>query len=220
MENNSKEMAKTPPIEQAQPSSRRNFLRSAGLGGLSLAGFMFLPIEDTIAQTTSKVNKMSNPSELKITDLRYTTLMHLGRPITIVRLETNQDIYGLGEVRDGADKRYALMLKSKLIGLNPSNVEKVFKTLKQYGGHGRNGGGVSGIEMALWDLAGKSYDVPCWKLLGGKYRDKIRLYADTHGDPDTQKIIAKVKNRVDNEGFTWLKMTRLFNLAQGHPGSM
>ena len=167
---------------------RRDFLKKTALGGLSLAGSFFLPIEDTIAQVTSKVNRFSSPSDLTITDLRYTTVMHLGRPISIIRLDTNQGIYGLGEVRDGGDKRFALMLKSKLLGQNPSNVEKVFKSIKQFGGHGRSGGGVSGVEMALWDLAGKTYNVPVWKLLGGRYRDKVRLYADTHGDTDIESV--------------------------------
>jgi L-alanine-DL-glutamate epimerase-like enolase superfamily enzyme len=200
-------------------SGRRSFLKNAGIGGLSLAGFMSLPIEETIAQSTSKVNRLSNPSDLKITDLRTVTVMHLGRPIPLLKIDTNQGIYGLGEVRDGGDKRYALMLKSRLIGQNPCNVEKIFKTIKQFGGHGRDGGGVSGVEMGLWDLAGKAYGVPVWMLLGGKYRDKVRLYADTHGDTDIEIIKRKVKRRVEEEGFTWLKMTRLFNLGQGTPGS-
>lgn len=52
---------------------------------------------------------------------------------------------GLGEVRDIADPRYALMLKSRILGLNPCNVEQIFKVIKQFGGHGRQGGGVSGV---------------------------------------------------------------------------
>jgi L-alanine-DL-glutamate epimerase-like enolase superfamily enzyme len=179
---------------------------------------MLLPIEDTIAQVTSKVNRSSNPSDLKITDLRYVTVMHLGRPITLIRIYTNQDLYGLGEVRDGADKRYALMLKSRLLGQNPSNVERIFKLIKQHGGHNRDGGGVSGVEMALWDLAGKAYGAPVWMLLGGKYRDRVRLYADTHGDTDIGLIKEKVSRRINEEGFTWIKMTRLRNLGEGKSG--
>ena len=51
--------------------------------------------------------------------------------------------------------------------------------MKKFGNWGREGGGVSGIEIALWDLIGKVYGVPCYQFLGGKYRDKVRLYADT-----------------------------------------
>lgn len=221
MKNHLKKISVENDVNETTPGTkdRRSFLKKTAIGGLSLAGFMLLPIEDTIAHVTSKVNKFSSPSDLKITDLRYTTIMHLGRPITIIRLDTNQEIYGLGEVRDGADKRYALMLKSHLVGQNPSNVEKIFKSIKQFGGHGRDGGGVSGVEMALWDLAGKTLGAPCWKLLGGRYRNKVRLYADTHGDTDIEKIKAKVKHRIEEEGFTWLKMTRLFNLGRGKPGA-
>ena len=97
----------------------------------------------------------------------------------IIRIDTNQGIYGLGEVRDAADVRYALMLKSRILGKNPCNVEQIFKSIKQFGGQARQAGGVCAVEMALWDICGKAYNVPCWQLLGGRYRDKIRMYADT-----------------------------------------
>ncbi len=182
----------------AQENGRRGFLKKAALGGLALGGMMHASIEDTIAHTTSQVKKSSAPSELKITDLRYA-----GR---IIKIDTNQGIYGLGEVRDGGDVRYALMLKSRILGQNPCNVEMIFKIIRQFGYHGRQGGGVCAVEMALWDLCGKAYGVPAWQLLGGRYRDKVRLYADTpdRGGPD--EIAAAIKNRIEVQGFTWLKM--------------
>ena len=110
---------------------RRNFLKKSLLGGISLAGMMTLPIEDTIAQTTANVSRSSSPSELKITDLRYCRTGVLGNT-AIIRIDTNQGIYGLGEVRDGADVRYALMLKSRILGMNPCNVEMIFKIIRQF----------------------------------------------------------------------------------------
>ena len=74
--------------------------------------------------------------------------------------------------------------------------------------------------MALWDLTGKAYDAPVWKLLGGRFRDRIRLYADTHGDQDYNLIREKVKTRVQQQGFTWLKMTRVFNVLKDVPGTL
>ena len=168
---------------------RRKFLKNSVLGGISLGGMFFAPIEEVVAATTSKVSRVSSPSELKITDLRYVIVEHLGRPCPILRIDTNQDIYGLGEVRDGGDKKYALLLKKHLLGKNPCDVERIFKIIKPHGGHGRLGGGVSGVEMALWDLAGKALGVPVWQLLGGQYRDKVRLYADTHADTDFDLIV-------------------------------
>ncbi|HOX75342.1 MAG TPA: mandelate racemase/muconate lactonizing enzyme family protein, partial [Bacteroidales bacterium] len=163
---------------------------------------MSLSLEDTIAQTTQKVSRASSPSDLKITDMRYATIMNKH----IIRIDTNQGIYGLGEVRDGADVRYALFLKSRILGLNPCNVEMIFKIIRQYGYHGRQGGGVCAVEMALWDLTGKAYNVPAWQLLGGRYRDKIRMYADTPGADDPVKFAEVMKLRVQEQGFTWLKM--------------
>ena len=95
--------------------NRRSFLKKTALGGMTLSGLMGLNVQDTLAQTTSKVNRASAPSDLKITDLRYCVTTVLGRT-AIIRIDTNQGIYGLGEVRDGADPRYALMLKSRILG--------------------------------------------------------------------------------------------------------
>ena len=63
-------------------------------------------------------------------------------------------------------QEYALVLKSRLLGQNPCNVDQVFRRIKQFGNHGRQGGGVSGVELALWDLAGKAYGVPVYQMLG------------------------------------------------------
>lgn len=68
----------------------------------------------------------SRPSELKITDLRFAIVGHDNWRWPLLRIYTNQGITGLGEVRDGASVRYALMLKSRLLGENPCNVERVF----------------------------------------------------------------------------------------------
>lgn len=123
----------------------------------------------------------------------------------LIRLYTNQGLVGLGEVRDGASARYALMLKSRLLGENPCNVDKLFRIIKQFGGHGRLGGGVCGVEMALMDLAGKAYGVPAYMLAGGKFRDKIRVYADTPSLEDPAEMGKALKGRMDR-GFTFLKM--------------
>ena len=79
-------------------NSRRSFFKKSALGGLALGGsFMFSPFEDVMAHSTSKVNRYSAPSDLKITDLRYAVTAVMGRT-AIIRIDTNQCIYGLGEV--------------------------------------------------------------------------------------------------------------------------
>ncbi|MCU0362623.1 MAG: twin-arginine translocation signal domain-containing protein, partial [Bacteroidales bacterium] len=200
----------------ATDNSRRAFLKRTALGGIALGGLMSLRIEDTIAQTTQNVQRSSAPSELKITDMRYATIMNKH----IIRIDTNQGIYGLGEVRDGADVRYALMLKSRILGLNPCNVEMLFKIIRQFGYHGRQGGGVCAVEMALWDLTGKAYNVPAWQLLGGRYRDKVRLYADTPGAENPTQFAEVMKRRVEVQGFTWLKMDLGIHVVAKNPGSL
>jgi L-alanine-DL-glutamate epimerase-like enolase superfamily enzyme len=199
--------------------NRREFLKKTALGGVSLAAMMGLTFEDTIAQTTSRINKASSPSDLKITDLRYATTAVMGRT-AIIRIDTNQGIYGLGEVRDGADPRYALMLKSRILGENPCNVEKIFKIIKQFGGPARQAGGVCAVEMALWDLCGKAYNVPAWQLLGGRYRDTIRLYADTPEGKNPEEQKEKIKFRTETQGYTWLKMDVSINEIMHIPGAL
>lgn len=164
----------------------------------------------------SYVRASSHPSELKITDMRIVRTQ-VGGPI--LKLYTNQDIYGLGEVRDGGSPTYALMLKSRLIGENPCNVDKVFRKIKQFGHHGRQGGGISGIEMALMDLAGKAYGVPCYQLAGGKFRDRIRCYSDTPSLKDAEEMGKKLQSRIDR-GFTFLKMDVGVGLLRGIEGTI
>jgi len=203
----------------ATGNNRRNFLKKTALGGIALGGLMHLSIEDTIAQTTSGVSRASSPSDLKITDMRYAITSVLGRT-AIIRIDTNQGIYGLGEVRDGADVRYALMLKSRILGLNPCNVEMIFKIIKQFGGQGRQAGGVCGVEMALWDIVGKAYNVPAWQLLGGRYRDKVRLYADTPQGKSHDEQAERIAYRIEEQGYTWLKMDVSINSLRDIPGTL
>jgi L-alanine-DL-glutamate epimerase-like enolase superfamily enzyme len=202
--------------EPSSKNGRRDFLKKAALGSVALGGMMKLSAEDSIAMTTQEVKRASSPSELKITDMRIANIYNKW----IIRIDTNQGIYGLGEVRDGADGRYALFLKSRLLGLNPCNVEMIWKIIRQFGFHGRQGGGVCAVEMAMWDLCGKAYGVPAWQFLGGRYRDKIRLYADTPGAGDPVKFAETMKKRVDGQGFTWLKMDLGIHVVNKIPGAL
>lgn len=167
------------------------------------------------------INTSSAPSQLKITDMRFADLVGAPMDCTILRLETNQGICGYGEIRDFSNKMYALQLKRLLIGENPCDVNRIFEKMKPFGGHGRQGGGVSGIETALWDLAGKAYGVPVYQLLGGKYRDKIRIYCDTdvegkHSGADMGRAI---KQRMES-GYSMVKMDLGIDLLVDIPGAV
>ena len=207
--------------KNAEPENpRRSFFKKSALGGIALgSSFMFSPIEDLVAQSTSGVNRYSNPSDLKITDLRYAVTTVLGRT-AIIRIDTNQGVYGLGEVRDGADERYALMLKSRILGMNPCNVEQIFKIIRQFGGQSRQAGGVCAVEMALWDICGKAYNVPAWQLLGGRYRDTVRMYADTPEAKSPEEQRKLIKFRTEEQGYTWLKMDVSIGELLNIPGAI
>ncbi len=197
-----------------QGDGRRSFFKKAILG-LGVSAWT----NDHLDALPQNVNSNSQPSGLKITDLRVLTIGRAPMTCPIIRIDTNQGIYGLGEVRDGASKNYALMLKSRLLEQNPCNIDKLFRRVKQFGGHSRQGGGVSAVEMALWDVAGKAYNVPVYQMLGGKFRDKIRCYADTTESPDPKVYGQRLKARRD-QGFTWLKMDLGVDLVANVPGAL
>ena len=185
--------------------NRRDWLKYLGLGAVAGAtGCRSLTLAEETEAVRGRVNTNSEPSKLKITDLRVVPMGAQFRSY-VVRLDTNQGISGYGEMRDGASATYALMLKSRVVGENPCQVDRIFRKLKQFGGHGRQAGGVVAIEMACWDLAGKAWGVPCWQMLGGKFRDKIRMYADTPGRRDPKEMGQRMKQRRER-GFSFLKM--------------
>lgn len=165
------------------------------------------------------MNKLSSPSDLRITDMRIANTV--GKPFrsTFIRIDTNQGISGYGEVRDGGSKTYALMLKSRILGENPCNIDKIFRKIKQFGHHARQGGGVCGIEMALFDLAGKAYGVPAYQLLGGKFRDQVLCYCDTDSVTDGKAMGRRLKRRMEM-GFRFLKMDVGIGLLKDVPGAL
>ncbi|APX97773.1 mandelate racemase/muconate lactonizing enzyme family protein [Natronorubrum daqingense] len=104
----------------------------------------------------------------------------------IVEIETDAGVTGIGEsYRGGGVPELVEYTKRFLIGENPLDVERLFRQIVQeMSGHGGTTGKVvtaaSGIEIALWDAAGKILDVPVYQLLGGKFRDEVRMYCDCH----------------------------------------
>ncbi len=195
---------------------RRGVLKgsAAALGGALLSG-------EPMEAYPKGVNTDSSPSALRITDLRVATVVKPGPgPCPIIRIDTNQGVYGLGEVRDGASATYALMLKNRILGENPLQVDRIFRKIKQFGGPARQAGGVCAVEMALWDIAGKVYNVPVYVMLGGKFRDKIRVYADTTESDDPKIYAQRMKERKEVMGLTWLKMDLGVEMVADKPGTV
>ena len=160
-----------------------------------------------------------DPSTLKITDMRFADIDGAPKRCTLIKLYTNQGLIGYGEVRDASSRTYAAMLKSRILGENPCNVEKIFRRIKQFGGDSRQAGGVCGIELACWDLAGKAWGVPVWQLLGGKFRDRIRCYCDTDSEGGGRDMGKALKERMA-KGFTFLKMDLGIELLMNVPGAL
>jgi L-alanine-DL-glutamate epimerase-like enolase superfamily enzyme len=165
---------------------------------------MMAPASSAQTRPTGSVNRNSAPSNLKITDMRACTIA-ANYDYPIIRIDTNQGVYGLGEVRDAGWAGNALILKAHLLGRDPLQVDRVLRSIRQYAGQGRMGGGYSAVDIALNDIAGKVYGVPAWKLVGEKKREKIRVYADTTGTTDIKKYARRMSLR-KKQGFTFLKM--------------
>ncbi len=135
-------------------------------------------------------------------------------PWVLVKVETDEGITGIGEAYHGAGVHQIVVdprLQAALIGQDPRNVDKLFRDMMQRMSasgfyQGAVMSAISGIESALWDITGQALSAPIWQLLGGKFRDKIRLYNDCHaGESETvEAYIAKAKE-VEALGFSALK---------------
>ena len=120
---------------------------------------------------------------MKITDVKTTTLKGY-KDWNFVKVETDEGVFGIGEAHpgEGINDVVKKRLKPLIVGKDPLNVEPLYTSMI-YRSPGNASGGtlvgaIGGIESALWDLAGKAIGVPVYQLLGGKYRDRLRVYAD------------------------------------------
>jgi len=202
-----------------KPSSRRSFLTKGALAGIlgsaSISGF---GKELETAITRSSIQ--SRPSDLKISDIKCGYIR--GGHSLFVKIHTNQGIWGCGEGVDATPGTYHLvkMFGQRLKDKNPLNVNRLFEDIRRSGFFEGAQSGMyvavlSAVESALWDLAGKALGLPVYQLLGGKFRDRIRLYMDTalyqSSLPDPQKFAESSLEAV-KMGFTAVK----FDLDQAN----
>jgi galactonate dehydratase len=124
--------------------------------------------------------------KLKVTDIRTAEIKGHGYS-TYVRIFTDEGLIGYGECIHGGAGCPAMVhaLKRFIIGEDPLDVDMLFEKMRRgrlFDGAmaGSTVTSMSGIEIALWDLAGKALGVPVYRLLGGKFRDSVRLYCDSH----------------------------------------
>ena len=199
--------------------SRRSFFRKAALSsamGAGLAGGW----GSRLVAAVDNAPKSSAPSDLKITDI--TCAFIRGGNGLFVKIHTNQDIYGCGEGVDAVAGSYQLvkLFARQLQDENPLDVHRLFEQLRRNGFFRGAQAGMyvavlSAVESALWDLAGKALGLPVYRLLGGKFRDRIRVYMDTalyqRTLPKPEDFAAAAREAVDM-GMTAIK----FDLDQAN----
>ena len=163
-------------------NSRRAFLGKAALATAAASVFPLAGFGKGFEKAIEGTPKSSAPSDLKITDVKCG---YIGGSL-FVKIYTDQDIYGCGEGVDAISGTYYLVqnMGRRLRGQNPLNIHKIFEDIRRGGFFGGAQSGMyvavlSAIECALWDLAGKALGLPVYQLLGGKFRNKIRVYCDT-----------------------------------------
>jgi L-alanine-DL-glutamate epimerase-like enolase superfamily enzyme len=161
---------------------------------------------------------------MRITDVQASVI---GRPEphsggcvwTFVRIYTDEGIVGTGECSSAAAgasgfavKEAILAMKPMLLDKDPTEPGPIYEQLRRRGRYGGTSSAplifaITGIENALYDITGKALGVPVYKLLGGKYRDRIRLYADLHaGEEETAEAYAdKAQQVVEEEGYSAVK---------------
>ena len=139
--------------------------------------------------------------QMKITDVKTYVAGQDGRNFLFCRVFTDEGTFGVGEASSWPSIQTEIHHKaSVIIGEDPFNIERCWSKmfLQTHGMSGVVGAGaISAIEMALWDIKGKAFDMPVWQLLGGSMRDTLRCY--THADTPEQ-----ARELVD-QGFTGLK---------------
>jgi L-alanine-DL-glutamate epimerase-like enolase superfamily enzyme len=179
-----------------------NWTRRGFVGSMTgMAAAASLAAQQKGGQRTGRV-------PIKITDLKCAIMG--GSPV--IRIVTDQGIsgYGQAETRKPYLKPMVLFYKDYLIGEDPTDVQNVLLKIRRMGAFKPWGSAVSAIEIALWDIAGQVAGVPVYKLLGGKIRDRVRIYnggfrpAMTGQTPqDYAENTAKMKEA--KEGFTLIK---------------
>ena len=192
-------------------NSRRAFLGKAAAAAAAATVAPLAGFGNGLETAIEGTSKMSAPSDLRITGIQCG---YIGGSL-FVKLLTNQDIYGLGEGVDAVGGTYYMVqsMGRRLTRQSPLNVNRIFEDIRR-GGH--FGGGQSGvyvavltaIECALWDLTGKALGLPVYQLLGGKFRDKIRVYCDTalyRNNLPTPEVFAKSATDAVALGFNALK---------------
>src|SRR5215213_7269930 len=137
---------------------------------------------------------------------------------TFVRIYTDEGVVGTGECNSGgpgfsgfATKAAILAMKPMLIGQDPFNINRIYEQLRRSGRYGGSTNpplifALTGIDNALYDIVGKCLGVPIYKLLGGKFRDKIRLYADCHaGESNDPQAYSDKALEVVDMGYSAVK---------------
>ena len=163
-------------------TSRRSFFKKAVTTTATMIPLAtFGAAYETAVQNAPK---LSAPSDLKITSIKCGFIRN-GHSL-FVKIYTNQEVWGCGEGVDATPGTYHLvkMFEARIKGKSPLNVHRLFEDIRRSGFFEGAQSGMfiavlSAVETALWDLAGKALGVPVYQLLGGKFRDKIRVYCDT-----------------------------------------
>lgn len=163
-------------------NSRRSFLTKAAVAAAMTPFASMSSFGQAFEDAIEKTPKASAPSDLKITDVKCGYI----RGSLFVKIYTDQGIWGCGEGVDAIPGTYYLVKNfgNRIRGRNPLNVHRLFEDIRKSGFFQGAQSGMyvavlSAIETALWDLAGKALNLPVYQLLGGKFRDKIRVYCDT-----------------------------------------
>ncbi|MFD1585770.1 mandelate racemase/muconate lactonizing enzyme family protein [Halorientalis brevis] len=159
--------------------------------------------------------------DVEITDVQ-TTMVDGNFPWTLVRVYTDAGVVGTGEAYWGAGVPELIeRMKPFVVGENPLDIDRLFEHLVQkMSGEGSIEGvtvtAISGIEVALHDVAGKLLDVPAYQLLGGKYRDSVRVYCDCHTEEeaDPEACADEAERVVEELGYDALKFD--LDVPSGH----
>ena len=191
---------------------RKDFLRKGALAS-AMAAYAGATYGEGLIQAVERTPQSSKPADLKITDIKCGYIR--GGHSLFVKIYTNQDIWGCGEGVDATPGTYHLvkMMGQRIKGKSPLNVHRLFEDIRRSGFFEGAQAGMfiavlTAVETALWDLTGKAYGMPVYQLLGGKFRDKIRVYCDTAAyrtEGPKPEDFAKAASNAVKAGYTAVK---------------
>lgn len=150
---------------------------------------------------------------MQIADLWLSEVPGRGQDMLLVVVETDESVHGVGEIgvraAPGVSRAVVEHLKGVLVGADVSRIEHLWQVMSRgdfFPADRSAACVISAVDIALWDIRGKTYDVPLYELIGGRVRDYVTCYTHVHPEGHDTDTVVKSARRLVNEGWQFLRL--------------